>query len=82
MFPKILKDIMNYLIEEGVESSTTHKEKLTNSALDEYMIIDKIKQRFDIEDVNIRNWYDFSVIENNTFYPINVKSTNQVVMII
>lgn len=77
--PQILQEIASFLSHACCVASAEHDEGRRNSQLDEDTVIALLQAEFG-EDVIVREpkvrwWYDFAVIHDGNFYPVNYKST-------
>ena len=76
MFPKILIEIINYLSKQSFSLSKRFDDGRINATINESEILNVIKRKFDIEIPRSRAWYDFSINDENSFYPVNIKTTD------
>jgi len=74
-FPFTLIAIKNFLLQCKVMLSENFDDGRINSSFNEKEIIHLIRANFDISVPKARSWYDFSFIENDIFYPVNIKIT-------
>jgi len=75
-FPSTLIAIKNFLLQSNITLSEGFDDGRINSSFNEKEIIHLIQRaNFDISVPKARSWYDFSFIENDIFYPVNIKIT-------
>ena len=74
-FPQKLIDIKDLLIREELLLSTPLNDGRINSSVNESEILKVITTKFDINEPNSREWFDFSFEEKEVFYPVNIKVT-------
>ncbi len=75
MIPQILNDVVKYVINNGINFSTTSKDGRVNSIVSEPSVINLIKKGFNAESPEDRFWYDISVKDGDNVYYINIKCT-------
>lgn len=75
-FPKQLIDIVNFLTKNNPNLSKPFQDGRINASFNELEVINLIQTKFKIDVPKIRSWYDFSIEENNKFYPVNIKITD------
>ncbi len=76
MIPTIIENITEYLKENDIALSKKNTDGRLNSAENESEILTLIQRKFKINIPRDREWFDFSVEENNDFYPVNIKVTD------
>lgn len=73
MLPQTLINIIDFLRANPLSLSKHSRDGRINSAFNEDEIFHIITNNFDINRPNMRDWVDFSFIENDMFCPINIK---------
>ena len=73
ILPNTLVNIVNYLKECKLNLSKNLRDGRINSAFNEDEIFNIIKSCFDINRPSMRDWVDFSFMQNDIFYPVNIK---------
>jgi len=72
---KILEEIVAYLKSTEIVLSSQTEDGRINASINEAEIIEHIKKNFSINVSTKRSWYDFSIIEEDKFIPVNIKVT-------
>ncbi|MDR1912841.1 MAG: restriction endonuclease [Helicobacteraceae bacterium] len=73
MIPTIINNICEYLSDSAVALTRPHSDGRVNAYVNEGEILDAIRKRFRINVPRNRSWFDFSIGEQENFYPINIK---------
>lgn len=73
--PEILNDIVQYLQNLDIKLSSKTDDGRINASINEGELIKEIKVKYSINLPRKRSWYDFSITENNEFFPVNIKVT-------
>lgn len=77
MFPQILVDIRNFLINKHLDLSKQSRDGRINSAFNEDEILETILRGFpNVQRPSVRDWVDFSITIDDCFVPVNIKVTN------
>ncbi|MBL7787341.1 MAG: hypothetical protein JNM36_15650 [Chitinophagales bacterium] len=74
--PKIISSICSYIADRNLVLTQRFDDGRVNAAFNEEELIKEIKQNFSIEVPPKRAWYDFSIVDQGEFYPINIKITD------
>jgi len=74
--PKILTEITNKIKISNVVLSKRFDDGRINASINEDEVINEIVKHFDIDLPRSRAWFDFSINDNGSFYPVNIKITN------
>lgn len=72
-FPNLLTEMVDFLRTQNLHLSKASRDGRINSASNEDEIFNLLEANFDINRPNMRDWFDFSFIENDIFYPVNIK---------
>ncbi|GAA8887756.1 hypothetical protein HpHA96_07040 [Helicobacter pylori] len=75
MIPTQLNEIAEFLKTNPYNLSQPLQDGRLNSSVNEEEILNTIKHFFPIQLPKAREWWDFSVEENDIFYPVNTKIT-------
>ncbi|GAA6975265.1 hypothetical protein AOH383_14560 [Helicobacter pylori] len=75
MIPTQLNEIAEFLKINPYNLSQPLQDGRLNSSVNEEEILNTIKYFFPIQLPKAREWWDFSVEENDIFYPVNIKIT-------
>ncbi|WP_154456465.1 restriction endonuclease [Helicobacter pylori] len=75
MIPTQLNEIAKFLKTNPYNLSQPLQDGRLNSSVNEEEILNAIKHPFPIQLPKAREWWDFSVEENDIFYPVNIKIT-------
>jgi hypothetical protein len=75
LMPIIFYQIKNYLHSCSVKFSKQTSDGRINSSLDEETILELLNKKFKIHIPKTRNWYDFLVMSNGIWFPVNIKTT-------
>ena len=73
MPPQMLFEIVEFLKEQNLHLSTRSRDGRINSAFNEDEVFSLLEQNFAINRPNMRDWVDFSFIQNEVFIPVNIK---------
>lgn len=73
--PQTLLDIRDFCLDNKIIFSSPLRDGRLNSSFNEDEVIKIIKTKFNINEPNSRQWFDFSFEESGVFYPVNVKVT-------
>ncbi|GAA9148727.1 hypothetical protein BTM352_02640 [Helicobacter pylori] len=75
MIPTQLNEIAKFLKTNPYHLSQPLQDGRLNPSVNEEEILNIIKHFFPIQLLKAREWWDFSVEENDIFYPVNIKTT-------
>ncbi len=76
--PNLLCEMVEFLKTQNLALSRASRDGRINSVFNEDEIFKLLSANFSINRPNMRDWVDFSFMENGIFYPINIKvSTTQ-----
>jgi hypothetical protein len=73
--PKKLEQIKDYIVRADMRLSSSFADGRVNARINEDEVIKLIRSRFSINVPKSRAWYDFSIEEDEVFYPVNIKIT-------
>lgn len=74
MIPQVLAEIRDFMSENPNDITLDGDGRIV-SANHESIIIDTIAAQFPIQVPTMRNWWDFAIVQNGIFYPVNIKLT-------
>ena len=72
---KVLEEIILYLRSLDIKLSSKTDDGRINASINEGELIKQIKKKYSINVPRKRSWYDFSITENDEFFPVNIKVT-------
>ena len=75
MIPKILCELSDYLNTLEIEVTDSQRDGRINSILHEDKLTELLAEKYPIDVPEARAWYDFSLTDDDIFYPVNIKST-------